>query len=241
MIPGKTYYWELESDSNVYGLVKASGKRRNIYSSVRNVRDLGGMSVSYTDSEGTKSGKLKYGILFRGSKINSTSDANELSKLGINEELDLRESNSDKRVGTYKNYEIINYIFDRSAGEKAAFRDALTVAMQDVVGGKNIYFHCKIGTDRTGTLAYLLEGLLGVKQEQMLEDYELSYFFGLVNRHRFYAEDPNSSVSKTQKFVYMYDIMSDHNEVKAVSDDFRTMSLTGFIFRADRLPDDCEV
>lgn len=85
--------------------------------------------------------------------------------------------------------------------------------MQDVIDGNNIYFHCRIGTDRTGTLAYILEGLLGVEKEQMLEDYELSYFFGLVNRHRFYREDPKSSVSKTQKFYYMYELMPDSEGV----------------------------
>ena len=30
--------------------------------------------------------------------------------------------------------------------------------MTSVVNGDNIYFHCTIGTDRTGTLAYFLEG-----------------------------------------------------------------------------------
>ncbi len=35
--------------------------------------------------------------------------------------------------------------------------------------------------------------------------------------------------------------MSDHNEVRAISDDFQTVSLTGFTFIADRLPNDCEV
>ena len=35
--------------------------------------------------------------------------------------------------------------------------------------------------------------------------------------------------------------MSDYNEVKAISDNFQTVSLTGFTFIADRLPNDCEV
>ncbi len=35
--------------------------------------------------------------------------------------------------------------------------------------------------------------------------------------------------------------MSDHNEVKAISDNFQTVSLMGFTFIADRLPNDCEL
>ena len=223
MIPGVTYYWESETDPEVYGLVKASGERRIInIDGVRNVRDLGGLEVDYND-DGVVDGTLKYGRLFRGEKLwNSESNVTQLKKLGVNEEVDLRaasERNSGEVKLTspdiFKQREIKHYQlnFETQRSNYDMTRAALVEVMQDIIAGKNVYFHCRIGTDRTGTLAYLLEGLLGVKQEQMLEDYELSYFFGLVNRHRFYAEDPNSSVSKTQKFVYMYDIMSDHNEV----------------------------
>jgi hypothetical protein len=75
--------------------------------------------------------------------------------------------------------------------------------MQEVVDKKSIYFHCKIGTDRTGTLAYFLEGLLGVSDEERLQDFELSYFSGLLTRHRFYSLQPGSSVSETHRFTYM--------------------------------------
>ena len=70
MIPGEVYYWESISDANVYGLVKVTNAKRNIYSSVRNVRDLGGMNVVVGDKTGT----LKYGILFRGSKLSSNTE-----------------------------------------------------------------------------------------------------------------------------------------------------------------------
>ena len=35
--------------------------------------------------------------------------------------------------------------------------------------------------------------------------------------------------------------MSDHNEVKDISDNFQTVSLTGFTFIADRLPNDYQM
>ena len=67
--------------------------------------------------------------------------------------------------------------------------------MESVVAGDNIYFHCTIGTDRTGTLAYFLEGLLGVNEEERLEDYELSYFYGMLNRTRFHDNLSSSSIN----------------------------------------------
>ena len=39
-----------------------------------------------------------------------------------------------------------------------------------------LYFHCIHGADRTGTLAVLIEGLLGVSEEDIVKDYELTSF-----------------------------------------------------------------
>ena len=49
-----------------------------------------------------------------------------------------------------------------------------------------VYFHCLIGQDRTGTLAYLILGLLGVDFEDITKDYELSAFsaVGSMNREK---------------------------------------------------------
>lgn len=198
MIPGQTYYWESSSDSNVYGLVKASGTRRVISSSVRNVRDLGGLTVDYNE-DGTSEGTLNYGLLYRGVRLSTNADKNSLSNLGIVEEFDLRaasDGTNEPKLSTYKQKEIINYKFDTySSTSEQDFKDALTTVMQDVSSGNSVYFHCKIGTDRTGTMAYFLEGLLGVPKEQKLEDYDLSYFYGLLNRTRFHDNLSGSSIN----------------------------------------------
>ena len=224
MIPGQTYYWELASDPTIYGIVKASGERRILnIDGVRNARDLGGIQVD-TDGDGTMDGTIKYGILFRGERLYSDStNVTKLAKLGVNEEIDLRGTSeipsTEAQFPTeqYKHREIKHYQIRRSVYPDYynMSRSLAVEAMQDVIAGKSIYFHCRIGTDRTGTLAYILEGLLGADEEEMLEDYELSYFFGLVNRHRFYATDPKSSVSKTEKFVYMKDTFDEAGGVYA--------------------------
>ena len=54
-----------------------------------------------------------------------------------------------------------------------------------VRGNYPIYFHCWGGADRTGTLAYLVEGLCGVSETDLAVDYELTSFarvFGLRRR-----------------------------------------------------------
>ena len=39
-----------------------------------------------------------------------------------------------------------------------------------------IAFHCTYGRDRTGTLAFTIEALLGVPKKSLYKDYELSFF-----------------------------------------------------------------
>ena len=41
---------------------------------------------------------------------------------------------------------------------------------------KPVYFHCAAGRDRTGTLASILLGVLGVSESDISKDYELTYF-----------------------------------------------------------------
>ncbi len=59
-----------------------------------------------------------------------------------------------------------------------------------------VYFHCNAGADRTGTLAFLLEGLLGVSYEDTIRDFELTSFSKFGERLRSaIAEDGKSFTS----------------------------------------------
>lgn len=49
----------------------------------------------------------------------------------------------------------------------------------DCLGNENnypVYFHCNAGADRTGTLAFLINGLLGVEYDGLVKDFELTSF-----------------------------------------------------------------
>ena len=59
---------------------------------------------------------------------------------------------------------------------RASFTPAFSVFLNK--DNYPIIFHCIGGTDRTGTFAYLLEGLLGVDEEEMIRDYEMSFIGG---------------------------------------------------------------
>ena len=178
---------------------------------VLNVRDLGGLPVD-TNDDGIIDGYTKYERLIRGIRLSSSNSASQLTKLGITKELDLRsqsEASNDYNNGyilsDYERISIQNYMIndDVSPSNYTDTRAAVKKTMQDIVANKNIYFHCRIGTDRTGTLAYILEGLLGVPEEERVEDYELSFFYGLVRVHRYHDKKPSTTVPK--RFVYMHE------------------------------------
>lgn len=221
LIPGHDYYWEDSSDSTIYGVISAvssaSDRRLLDVSDVWNVRDLGGLPVD-SDGDGTVDGTIDYGKLVRGGRLNTTSSTiTELQNLGIDKEYDLAgegELSPDVQFSgsNYVNDEVIHYQFDYgwtvdNEDTYAMARKAVTDIMNDVIGdaqnnipSKNVYFHCRVGADRTGTVAYILEGLLGVPDEHRYRDYELTSVSGLNDRTRYYAQK-NSTNNK--KFLFM--------------------------------------
>ena len=228
MIPGQTYYWEKADDSDVYGYVtatSANGRRPIELSANRNTRDLGGLPVTYTDSNNqTVTGTLAYGRLFRGERLWNT-PANELYNLGINKQYDVGDPSeyaNDTKLSDYKWDPVVHYNFDYHTGDENNASSnymkawtAVTDIMNDITSvnnPKNIYFHCRVGADRTGTTAYLLEGLLGVPDEARYEEYELSSLSGLYDRTRYYKQ---KSSSNNLKFVFMMDYVKTNSDILA--------------------------
>lgn len=255
MIPGLTYYWESQNDSSIYGVVSVTKDgthyRRTLKSSIRNLRDLGGMSVSYTENGVTTTGTIKYGKLYRGAQnAYGVSGITELQKLGITREVDLRATGDGNSSQTkfsaanydvsisdslytrfyntntytsdgYKDVKITNYKINPVANDyfqQANFenykdlKQAMKAIMRQVVNHEVVFFHCTIGTDRTGTMAYFLEGLLGVSDEDRLRDYELTFFFGLTNRSRFHNNLSTSSINP--RFYAMYKSYPDVSDIE---------------------------
>ena len=54
--------------------------------------------------------------------------------------------------------------------------DVVMAFINTVKSGNAVYFHCYSGADRTGYIAMLIEGLLGVSEKDCSIDYELTSF-----------------------------------------------------------------
>ncbi len=64
-------------------------------------------------------------------------------------------------------------------------RIAAILSFFEFIADENNYpiiFHCSIGTDRTGFFAFLVNGLLGVRQEDLYRDYLFSNFSNIGSR-----------------------------------------------------------
>lgn len=150
------------------------------YSLGLNTRDLGGWACD--------GGKVKYGMLVRGGEPNEVDKDIMVEQVGIRTELQLLPK-SESRL-TYSAWGIDFFANPEEAtsvayslSNKSLWKFYLQVVFDSVAHSKAIYFHCGIGADRTGTIAVMLEALLGVSQSDIDKDYELTNF--LVNESSF--------------------------------------------------------
>lgn len=144
-----------------------------------NVRDLGGWACD--------GGTVKYGLLIRGGRI-TAEDRNVLvGELGVQHEIDLRgKEGRDPSDGDVATESPLGNDVWFTIAQKAAmyaltpvetWQTYLRCVIDAVTHREPVYFHCTAGADRTGTLACVLEGLLGMSQSDIDKDYELTTFY----------------------------------------------------------------
>ena len=195
LTPGETYYYRIKKDNKII-FDDLSFKVNDTYSlrpiyvdGLNNVRDLGGWK--------TEDGKtIKYGKLFRGAFLNNITEKGKdifFNDLGIKTEIDVRTDGGqtlfDSRLtyhqcGMWQYTNIIpdfqlwnstsSAYYDFDTGSPAAIKNIFDLLADQ--SNYPIYYHCTAGADRTGTISYLINGLLGVSYEDLTKDFELTSF-----------------------------------------------------------------
>ena len=151
---------------------------------VLNCRDLG--------NKKTKNGKqrVKQGLIYRTANFDSVTSNGKtqaIEQYGIKVDLDLREPGPTESplgpsvqyvnngVGTYGSPLYVSYDNGVNATE---YQVAMKNNLQTLVDRNNypLAFHCAVGRDRTGTFAITLYLLLGIKLEEIIQDYAVSFF-----------------------------------------------------------------
>ena len=157
----------------------------------KNVRDLGG----WRTADGRR---VRQGMAFRGQALNDNSpngetigrnrltveDVKYLTKtLGIKTDLDLRWPMELAGMTTSPLGDGVRFVNnDRTANYADIFKPqgkkAMAANFRVFCDKSNypIYFHCIHGADRTGSLAYVLNGILGVSKDDLERDWESTFY-----------------------------------------------------------------
>lgn len=185
---GTPYFWRIrrvgeERWSDIASFSTEGDTIRNLnIEGVTNCRDIGGKTL--------KSGKrMKQGNLFRTGNADGITDKGRerMRELGVKTEIDIRDVTeiSSSPVGE----EVYYYNFKMFYDDYSNYVERNCEAVRKAFGifadeeAYPIFYHCRIGTDRTGFTTYLLYGLLGAEEEDIYRDYLFSNF-GLIEDSR---------------------------------------------------------
>lgn len=201
LIPGRTYYCTVEDNTGylLKGVFETEGRRRMMLVSTtqnmnnaNNCRDLGGLKT--TDGR-----RIKYGMIYRGTNLDGTknqsidnyvapNDSEQgllMNFMNVGYDIDLRASTSPNGNPALPT-NLVQYVFgnmDASLSDVTNKEKSITTLQgffDAAASGKAAYFHCAIGSDRTGFWGLLIEGLLGVSVKDCSIDFELTGFAGGV-------------------------------------------------------------
>jgi uncharacterized protein YjdB/protein tyrosine/serine phosphatase len=225
ILPNTIYYIESAVDTTKVEVVKVEGNLR-LLRGLGNFRDLGGWAAD--------GGIIKHGLLFRSANTNSLTSMNVLNSIGINRVVDLRpdgEINSSSAVESIRvRSKLINYSSNKDS------RDAVEKVMKAIVDDKHVLFNCNFGRDRTGTIAYLIEGILGVSLEDRKTDFELTYFFSTTRTRNDGSlgnlirkiDKFDKTTYEQEKFINWYlSFSSDKNKDLELINNFRKKMING--------------
>lgn len=175
-VEDKTFFNETPNKSTPFSLKNTAGtvtpldRLRWINTNAGNVRDLGGWNAN--------GGTVKYGMLYRGGEI-SAKDRDVLAgELGIRRELNLRGTETDNTESVLGSeiYFLRPQKFPQYTLNNSNIYNTLKFVFDGVYHNEPVYFHCYAGADRTGTLAFILEAMLGMNESDIDKEYELTMF-----------------------------------------------------------------
>lgn len=158
-----------------YNTTIAAALAGSVYKRGMNCRDLGGWSCD--------GGTVRYGMLIRGGEPNPA-DRFMVDQIGVKTEVQLlpvsEQATAYKKKSVWGIDWAGNDTEDTSVysvtDSPALWKKILSAIFDSVIHDRPVMFHCGVGADRTGIVAIVLEGLLGVSRSDIDQDFELTDF-----------------------------------------------------------------
>ena len=170
---------------------------RSLYAgNMPNVRDMGGRSTY-------AGGRLRQGLIYRGagnrfdqrSNIDSECQSILKNQFKINTEINVADGTGNNINLDGTKVENCFMAFGAVPYSNLARNSVRIRQIMDVLSDEDnypVFYHCRIGTDRTGITGMMINGLLGVDFEECLQDYLFSNFAPIDNQRYPHKEsDPN--------------------------------------------------
>ena len=192
LMTGKTYDYsvavtetaeDVSRTTTFHGSFRTADTNRFItLPGVYNTRDIGG----YKTAEGKR---VKEGMIIRGTEIDGLvegdyflTDKTAAEPFGFKYDMDLRSGELYSSVYQSRLGDNVEHSFYNSPSYSGIFADPAQERLLDIFSALAdpdhypMYLHCTYGADRTGTIVFLLQGLLGVSEEDMRFEYGLTGF-----------------------------------------------------------------
>ena len=186
---------EEESDINVFKVDTQAP--RNLYAgNMPNVRDMGGRTTY-------AGGKIKQGLIYRGAgnRFDNSSQITQECKDILTNQLKIKtEINVANGTSNNVNLSGTNVVdafmaygatpYSNLARNSVRIREVMDVLADE--SNYPIFYHCRIGTDRTGITGMMIGGLLGIPFNEVFQDYCFSNFAPIDGqRYPNKPSDPN--------------------------------------------------
>ncbi len=197
---GQTYYWkvtgkgkdkqDVTSAVSKFTTEDMAPRWIKLEGRVGNTRDLGGWKT--VDGR-----RIKQNMIFRGQGLNDNSENGRqpgrnrltaadidwmLNTLHIKTDLDLRSSGETANMTVSPLGPTVKFIHHSSSAYNGIFKEGGKKVMAENFrvftdpDNYPIYFHCIGGADRAGSLALVLEGILGVPERELGIDWENTFY-----------------------------------------------------------------
>ena len=169
-----------------------------------NCRDMGGRTTY-------AGGKIKQGLIYRtaGNKFDNRSNIDSdcqnvlVNQLKVKTEINVANSDTNnvnlsggKLVNAYMAYGATPY--SNLARNSVRIRQVMDTLAD--VNNYPVFYHCRIGTDRTGITGVMINGLLVVPFNEVIQDYGFSNFSPIDNQ-RYPGKTPDNNGDDIKKYI----------------------------------------
>ena len=178
---------------------------RNLFvGNMPNCRDMGGRTT-------VAGGKIKQGLIYRtsGSKFDNGTPSDDEAKdilkntLRVKTEINVANSTTNnvdldgtKVENAYMAYGSVPY--SNLARNSVRIRQVMDILAEE--DNYPVFYHCRIGTDRTGITGIMINGLLGVPFNEAIQDYGFSNFAPIDNQ-RYPGKTPDNNGDDIKKYI----------------------------------------